>query len=319
MYNVIPSNTVVHFAPGTYYVSNLTPRAGVKLLGAGKDITNLLWDGSQQFAMIVNWGGGDGIQVSDLTLNGQQDIWGTTPNAINIFDSNNVTIRNVRVTNFKSSTTAEGFPLSIFCGNSSITGALIEYCEVDHFVRGTPVDFPVGATLLGLGHGGGGDPNSTVSGTVQYNYIHDCPNVQAIAGGGTNSLYQGNLVIGTEKGWYHDTYRISGTQVLSNQFLNCTYFGIVASSNASGVEDPNNGCDGLVIGNNTITMDPTVTAPVAGILLGNTYVTNSQVYGNTVTKSTATYTQYGFSVTGPGSTAYNNQASQGFTNILPGN
>jgi len=267
--------------------------------------------------MIVNWGGGNNITVSDLTLNGRQDIFGTTPNAIDFFDCNNVIIRNVRITNFKSSPTAEGFPLSIFCGNTSVTGEVIEYCEVDHFVRGTPLSYSVGATLLGLGHGGGGDPTSTVSGTVQYNYIHDCPNVQAIAGGGTNSLYQGNLVVGAEKGWYHDTYRISGSQVINNQFLNCSYFGIVSSSNASGVDDPNNGCDGLVVANNTVTMDPTITVPVSGISLGKNYVTNSQVYGNSVTKSTATYTQYGFLLTGPGTIAHDNYASPGFTNILP--
>jgi hypothetical protein len=252
-----------------------------------------------------------------MTFNGRQDVFGTTPAGINMFDSNNVKIFNVRLTNFKSVSTAEGFPLFIFCGNISVTGASIEYCEIDHFVRGTPPDWSIGATLMGLGHGGGGDPKSTVAGDVRFNYIHDCPNVQGLGGGGSNSLYDSNLVVGLDKGFYRDSFNASGTTVSNNQFLDCTHYGMVATSHASGTEDPLCGCDGFIFANNTITMDPTITEPVAGTLITGTYVTNAQVYGNTVTKSTATWIQYGFLLNGPGTIAHDNQASTGFTNITP--
>jgi hypothetical protein len=309
--NVIPPNTVIHFVAGNYHVSNLTPKAGVKLLGAGKDATNLLWDGTPQFAMIVNWRGGDGIEISDLTLNGQQDVRGITPMAVNTFDCNDVKIRNVRVTNFKGGT-SEAFPLMIFCEGSSVTGAVIESCEVDHFVSGTG-----GATLLGFGHGGAGDPTARAIGTVQNNYIHDCPGVQALGGGGTNSVFQGNLVVGADKGWYRDSYPISGSQVINNQFINCTHYGIVATSNASGTDDSRNGCDRLIVSNNIITMDPAITEAVTGVLISGNYVTNTQVSGNSVTKSNANRYQYGFLLTGPGTVAHDNYASPGFTNIMP--
>jgi hypothetical protein len=313
--NYIPANTVVHFAPGSYSVSNIVPKAGMKLLGAGKDVTNFFWDGSPQMAMILAYGGATGIVISDLTLNGQQDVLASPPMAINAVDCNDFTVRNVRVTNFKGGTSSEAFPLGIFCDTTSVTGALIEYCEVDHCYRGTPLTSTIGATLLSFGHGGSGDPTTRIVGTIQYNYIHDCPHTQGLGGGGTNSVYQGNVIIGCNTGWYRDVYLASGPQVINNQFLNCTYFGIVASSNASGVDDPSSACDGLIVANNTITMDPTITEPVSGILIIGQYVTNTQVYQNSVTKSTATWIQYGFNITGPGSVVHDNSASPGFTNI----
>jgi hypothetical protein len=210
--------------------------------------------------------------------------------------------------------TSEGFPLEIFCQAASVTGAAIEYCEVDHFVRGTPLTWQIGATLLGLGHGGGGSPSTTISGNVRYNYIHDCPNVQALGGGGSNSVYDGNVVIGADKGWYRDSYKVSGSQITNNQFLNCTHYGLVSTSHANGIEDPNNGCDNLTVTNNVVTMDPSISEPVAGISVVGTYVTNSQVWGNSVTKDTATWTQYGYILTGPGTIAHDNSASLGFSN-----
>jgi hypothetical protein len=311
MNNVIPANTIVHFVAGNYHVSNLTPKPGVKLLGAGKDVTNFLWDGTPGFSMIVNWGGGHGILVSDLTLNGQQDVWGATPMAIHIYDSNNVTLRNIRATNFKGGA-SEAFLVTQFAQSISVTGAVIEYCEVDHFMSG-----PGGATLLGFGHGGSGSSANRITGTVQNNYIHDCPGVQALNGGGTNSLYQGNLVVGVDKGWYHDAYPISGSQITNNQFFNCTHYGIVATSNASGTDDPNNGCDGLIVSNNIITMDSAITEPVAGVAIWGNYVTNTQVSGNSVTKSNANRYQYGFNLTGPGTVAHDNYSSPGLSNIIP--
>lgn len=314
--NVIPSNTIIHFTAGNYSVSGLALKPGTKFLGAGKDVTTFFWDGEPNpNSLLLAYNGAAGIVISDLTLNGQQDVWGSTPGAINAHDCNDFTIRNVRVTNFKGSSTSEAFPLVIFCDMTTVTGALIEYSEVDHCYRGTPANWPIGATLLGLGHGGGGDPNARIIGTIQYNYIHDCPAVQALGGGGTNSIYQGNVVVGAEKGWYRDVYPASGSQVINNQFLNCAYFGIVASSNASGVDDPTAACDGLIIANNTITMDPTTTVPVAGILIVGSYVTNTQIFGNSVTKSTATFIQYGLNIVGPGSIVYGNWASPGFTNV----
>jgi hypothetical protein len=313
--NYIAANTVVHFAPGTYSVSNIVPKPGMKILGAGKDVTVFVWDGSPQMAMILAYGGATGIVISDLTLNGQQDVRGSTTMAINAVDCNNFTVRNVRVTNFKGGPTSEGFPLAIFCDTTSVTGALIEYCEVDHCYRGTPLTSSIGATLLSFGHGGSGDATTRIMGTIQYNYIHDCPNVQALGGGGTNSIYQGNFIVGCEKGWYRDVYLANGTQVINNQFLNCSHFGIVASSNASGVDDPSSACDGLIITNNIITMDPSVAVPVAGVLIVGQYITNTQVWGNSVTKDTATSIQYGFNITSPGSVVHDNSASPGFTNV----
>jgi hypothetical protein len=309
--NVIPANTVVHFAPGNYSVSNLTPKLGMKFLGAGKDVTNFFWNGEPQASMISSYGGAHGAEISDLTLNGQQDVWGVTPMAVVTFDCNDVKVRNVRVTNFKGGQ-SEAFPISIFCETVSVTGAVIENCEIDHFIPGSR-----GGTLLGLGHGGGGDPTARVSGIVQNNYIHDCPGlgIQGIHGGGTNSVYQGNVVVGVDKGWYRDSFLASGSQVINNHFLNCTHYGIVSSSNASGVDDPNNACDGLIVANNTITMDPTISVPVAGVLMVGSYVTNTQVYGNSVDKNTATWIQYGFNITSPTSIVHDNSASPGFTNI----
>ena len=311
MNNVIPANTVVHFVAGNYHVSNLTPKAGVKLLGAGKENTNFLWDGTPEVAMIYSYGGAHGVLVSDLTLNGQQDIWGATPMAINIFDSNNVTLRNIRATNFKGGAN-EAFLVTQLSQSISVAGAVIEYCEVDHFVSG-----PGGATLLGFVHGGSGSGANRITGTVQNNYIHDCPGVQAFNGGGTNSLYQGNLVVGADKGWYHDSWPVSGSQIINNQFINCTHYGIVAMSNASGTDDPNNACDGLIVSNNIITMDPSITEPVTGVQITGNHVTNTQVSGNSVTKSNANRYQYGYQLTGPGTIAHDNYASPGFTNIMP--
>jgi hypothetical protein len=315
--NFIPAYTSIHFGPGNYSLSGITPKIGVNILGAGKDLTIFTWNGEHQLAMISSFGVAHGTEVSDLTLDGRQQVWGQTPAAIGFFDCNDVSIRNVRATNFKGAIDAEAFPFFIFCQNVSVTGGLIENCEVDHFVRGTPLTFPVGATLLGLGHGGGGIPSTRVTGIVANNYIHDCPNVQAIGGGGTNSLYVGNLVVGSDKGWYHDSYQVSGSVVDNNQFLNCTHYGIVSSSNASGFDNPNNSTDRLTVSNNTITMDPSIMVPVSGIALGKNYVTNSQVFGNTVTKETAVYTQFGFLLIGPGTIAHDNWASPGFTNIIP--
>jgi hypothetical protein len=314
MNNVIPVNTVVHFVAGNYHVSNLAPKAGVKLLGAGKDMTNFIWDGTggtTNASMIISWGGADGASVSDLTLNGQQDIWGATPMAVVFFDSNNVTIRNVRATNFKGGAN-EAFPVMQFAESISVTGALIENCEVDHFVSGSG-----GATLLGFGHGGSGSDANHITGIAQNNYIHDCPGVQGLGGGGTNSLYQGNLVVGADKGWYHDAWPISGSQVINNQFINCTHYGIDATSNASGTDDPKNGCDGLIVSNNIITMDPAITEAVAGVSATGIHVTNTQVSGNGVTKGNANSYQYGFLLTGPGTVAHDNYASPGFSNIMP--
>jgi hypothetical protein len=306
---VIPANTIIHFAAGNYQVSSLIPKAGMKFLGAGKDITNFLWDGEPAGPMISSYGGSDGALISDLTLNGQQDVWGVTPLAVTIFDSNNVIIRNVRVTNFRGGGT-ENFLVTLFAQTINVTGALIEYCEVDHFFIG-----PGGATLLGFGHGGSGDPTTRISGTVQNNYIHDCPGVQALQGGGSNSIYQGNVVLNPEKGWYHDSYPISGSQVINNQFWNCVHYGIAATSNASGTDNPNNGCDGLVVSGNTITMDPSIMVPIAGVQLSGHYVSNSSVTANVITKTTATWTQYGYMITGPNPTVRNNQISAGFTNV----
>jgi hypothetical protein len=309
--NYIPGNTVVHFAPGNYAVSNITPKPGMKFLGAGKDVTNFFWNGEPQSAMISSYGGAHGAEISDLTLNGQQDVWGPTPMALITFDCNDVKIRNVHVTNFKGGQ-SEAFLLSIFCETVSVTGAVIENCEIDHFIVGSG-----GGTLLGLGHGGGGDPTARVSGIVQNNYIHDCPGlgIQGIGGGGTNSVYQGNVVVGADKGWYHDCFPASGSQAVNNHFLNCTTFGMVATSVASGTDDPNNGCDGLIVANNTITMDPTVFWGVSGVLIQGSYVTNTQVWGNTVEKNNATSIQYGFNIKSPGSIVHDNFASPGFTNI----
>jgi hypothetical protein len=313
--NYIPANSVVHFAPGNYSVSNIVPKAGMKLLGAGKDVTNFFWDGSPQTAMILAYGGASGIVISDLTLNGQQDVRPSPPMAINAVDCNNFTVRNVRVTNFKGGTGSEAFPLAVFCDTTSVTGALIEYCELDHCYRGTPASSSIGATLLSFGHGGAGNASTRISGTIQYNYIHDCPHVQGIGGGGTNSVYQGNLIVGCDTGWYRDVYLASGSQVINNRFLDCKSFGIVASSNASGVDDPSSACDGLIIANNTVTMDPSISVPVAGVLVIGSYVTNTQVWGNTVEKDTATWIQYGFNITSPGSIVHDNSASPGFTNV----
>ena len=310
MNNVIRANTIVHFAAGNYHVSILILKPGVKLLGAGKDITDFLWDGTPQLAMIYSHGGAHGALVSDLSLNGQQDISGATPMAITIFDSNNVTLRNIRATNFKGGAN-EAFLVTQFAQSISVTGAVIENCEVDHFVSG-----PGGATLLGFGHGGSGSGAHRITGTVQNNYIHDCPRVQALNGGGTNSLYQGNLVVGADKAWYHDTYPVSGSQIMNNQFLNCTHYGIVTTSNAGGTDNPDNGCDGLIIANNIVTMDPAITEPVAGISATGNHVTNTQVSGNSVTKSNANRYQYGFYLTGPGTVAHDNYSSPGFTNII---
>jgi hypothetical protein len=310
MNNVIPANTVVHFVAGNYLVSTLNPKAGVMLLGAGKDITNFLWDGTPQSNMIISWGGSHGALISDLTLNGQQDVWGATPMAINIFDSNNVTLRNIRATNFKGGAN-EAFLVTQISQSISVTGALIENCEVDHFVSGSG-----GATLLGFVHGGSGDGANRITGIVQNNYIHDCPGAQGLNGGGTNSLYQGNLVVGALNAWYHDTWPVSGSQVISNQFINCTKGGIVATSDASGVDDPNNGCDGLIVANNIVTLDPLGTSDMYGVMLRGVYVTNAQVIDNSVTKTTATWVQYGFLLrTGPGLISHGNQASPGLSNI----
>jgi hypothetical protein len=237
--------------------------------------------------------------------------------AINAVDCNNFTVRNVRVTNFRGAPTAEGFPLAIFCDTISVTGGLIEYCEVDHCYRGTPPTSSIGATLVSFGHGGSGDPTTRVSGTIQYNYIHDCPTTQALGGGGTNSIYQGNVAIGCNIGWYRDVYLANNTQVINNQFLNCKSFGVAASSNASGIDDPGSACNGLVIANNTITMDPTIDEPVAGILTVGSYVTNTQINQNSVTKDTATSIQYGINAATPGSVVHDNVISPGFTNIYP--
>jgi hypothetical protein len=311
MNNVIPANTVVHFVAGNYLVSTLNPKAGVMLLGAGKDITNFLWDGTPQVAMIYSYGGAHGALVSDLTLNGQQDVWGATPMAITIFDSNNVTLRNVRATNFKGGA-GEAFPIAQFDQSISVTGAVIESCEVDHFVSGSG-----GATLLGLGHGGAVTPTS-VTGIVRNNYVHDCPGVQAFgSGGGTNCVFEGNLSVGADKGWYHDTNPLIGSQIKNNQFINCTHYGIVTTSAASGTDEPNNSSDRLIIANNIVTMDPSITEAVAGISATGNHVTNTQVSGNSVTKSNANQYQYGFSLTGPGTIAHDNYASPGFTNIMP--
>jgi hypothetical protein len=231
--------------------------------------------------------------------------------AVNFFDSNNVTLRNIRATNFKGGAN-EAFLVTQFAQSISVTGAVIENCEVDHFVSG-----PGGATLLGFGHGGSGSGANRITGTVQNNYIHDCPRVQALNGGGTNSLYQGNLVVGADKAWYHDTYPVSGSQIMNNQFLNCTHYGIVTTSNANGTDDPDNGCDGLIIANNIVTMDPAITEPVAGISATGNHVTNTQVSDNSVTKSNANQYEYGFNLTGSGTIAHDNYSSPGFTNIMP--
>jgi hypothetical protein len=141
--------------------------------------------------------------------------------------------------------------------------------------------------------------------------------VQALGGGGTNSVFQGNFVVGADKGWYHDSYPISGSQVINNQFLNCTHYGIAATSIASGTDDSRNGCDGLIVSNNIITMDLSVTEAIAGVSIMGNHVTNTQVSGNSVTKSNANSYQYGFLLTGPGTVAHDNYASPGFTNIMP--
>ena len=64
-------------------------------------------------------------------------------------------------------------------------------------------------------------------------------------------------------------------------------------------------------------MDPAITEAVAGISATGNHVTNTQVSGNSVTKSNANQYQYGFSLTGPGTIAHDNYASPGFTNIMP--
>jgi hypothetical protein len=110
---------------------------------------------------------------------------------------------------------------------------------------------------------------------------------------------------------------MSGSQVINNQFLNCTNYGIVANSAAGGTDNPNDGCDRLIVANNTITMDPTITVPVAGVAIGTASVTNTQVWGNSVTKTTANQWQYGYLILGPGSIVHDNYASPGFTNVLP--
>jgi Right handed beta helix region len=310
MNNVIPANTVVHFAAGNYQVSSLTPKPGVQILGAGKDVTNFLWDGETQLSMISSYGGAHGALVSDLTLNGQQDVWGQTPMAINFFDSNNVTIRNVRATNFRGGN-SEAFLVTQFGQDISVIGAMIENCEVDHFIAG-----PGGSTLLGFAHGGSGSPSNRISGTVQNNYIHDCPGVQALNGGGTNSIYQGNLVVGADKGWYHDTYPASGTQILNNQFLNCTSYGIVATSVGSGTDEPFDAYDGLLIKDNIITLDPSVWTDMTGVAMWGAFVTNVQVINNTVIRDAICNGQYGFSLnTGPGLIEYGNQATAGLWNF----
>jgi hypothetical protein len=264
--------------------------------------------------MISAFGNADNVEISGLTLNLLQDIYGTTPMAINIYDSNNVKIHNIRVTNFKGGQ-SEAFPLTLYCGSKSVTGAVIEYCEMDHCYRGTPLSSPYSATLLCFAHADGGDPATRISGVIQYNYIHDCPHVQGLGGGGSNSLYQGNVVVGTEKAWYRDKFVATNIQVINNHFLNCTDYGIVATSRASGTDDPANGCDGLIVANNTITIDPTATWGVSGVLVQGSYVTNAQVYGNSVEKNNATSIQYGFNITSPGTIVHDNVASPGFSNV----
>ncbi len=159
--NQLGTNVIIHFAPGDYKVSSLTPKAGVQFLGAGKDLTRLLWDGESVQALFSSYGPSDGTLISDLTLDGQQNLWGATPMAVTIFDSKNVTLRNLRVTNFRGST-FEAFLVTLFAQTKSITGCLIEYCEVDHFYV-----TPNGATLLGFAHGGSGSASHTISGSVQ--------------------------------------------------------------------------------------------------------------------------------------------------------
>lgn len=309
MNNTIPANTVVHFVAGNYQVSNLALKQGVQILGAGKDVTNFLWDGESQVAMISSNGGAHSALVSDLTLNGQQDAWGQTPVAITIFDSNNVIIRNVRATNFRGGN-SEAFLVTQFGQDISVTGALIESCEVDHFVSG-----PGGTTLLGFAHGGSGSPNNRISGIVQNNYIHDCPGAQALNGGGSNSIYQGNLVIGAATAWYHDTFPASDTQILNNQFLDCTHYGIAATSSAGGTDQQFDSYDGLIVQGNIITLDPTVVTDMYGVAMWGNYITNLQVIDNTVIKAAVFNGQFGFSIgCGPGLVEYGNQATAGLWN-----
>ena len=312
----VPAFSTVHLAPGTYTVSGITGQLGLKLRGAGKDVTVLQWNGIMPDgrAMIYSQSGAHGMEVSDMTLDGQQNLYGETPLAINFFDSNDVKIQNIRATNFRGGA-FEAFLVTLFCGSTTVTGGLIDGCEVDHFYRGTG-----GSTLLGLQHGGGGSLTNRIHGAVTNNYIHDCPFVQGLDGGGTRSLYQNNVVDGCWLGLNHDTALVDDSYILNNQFLNCGHYGINLRTDAGGPDMATNACNGFVVANNLVTLNAGITGDTAGVLIQGAYNTNVQVYGNTVKKDAVTGPwQYAFYVsTGPGLAVGPNDASPGLSSVFDG-
>lgn len=303
----IPEGVLIHLLGGTFHVSELAPKAGMKLVGAGKNATVFFGVGGE--GLVRSWGGANGAAVSDLTMNGQ----GMTAFAVQFFDSNDVVVRNIRVTNFRGLPAGESFVVHCFAQSMSPSGLMFERVEIDGYVGG-----PGGATLIGFGHGGGGDPQNMCTGVIQGCYLHDSPGVQAGFMGGRNCIIRGNLVERCLRGAYWDTWPMVGCQVIENFFLQCPGGGVTMNGHAGGHEDPNNATEGVVIADNVVELPDAETEAVVGISVAGQYVKNTLVARNQVIKNVvAGNWQRGYQLEPPTTVARDNYASPGLFNVWP--
>jgi hypothetical protein len=305
--SVIAEQTLIHLLAGVFHVIELAPKAGHRLVGAGKYATTFL--GVSGEGMIRSWGGAHGAQVTDLTMDGGA----TNAFAVQFFDANDVLVRNVRATNFKNKPVGESFTVAIFAQGMSPVGLLFDHVEIDNYIGGAG-----GATLLQFGHGGSGDPQHLCTGVIQGCYIHDCPLVQAIGMGARNSVIKGNLVVNCVNGAYWDSWPTINVQVLENFFLNCRHMGIIANGRASGHDDPINSSEGLVIADNVVAINDALESDCCGVGISGSYVKNTQVLRNQVIKNSIFGNwQKGFDLEAPGTVAADNFASPGLVNTWP--
>lgn len=311
-------NETVHLAAGTYSLAPITITGdNFKLLGAGKDKSTIQWDGtgiSTSNTALIYVTTADGFEASGLTIDGRSDAYANTPTRGIISDSgNNVTYRYVRVTRLDYTTVNyELFPLGILTGSdASVTGAVIENCEVDH-IDGY-------ATGIVFGYNGV-DPTQTVTGVMRGNYVHDSPTINGIGlGGSRNCVITGNRVIGANAGFNRDSAIGENDLITNNHFTGCHQYGLIWTCRANGTDDATAASKGLIIEGNTISVTGERN-DTAIINVSGSYLTNTSILNNDLTcTGTPNKYMYGMQLDriGTGTVVRDNRETAGMSNFGP--
>ena len=277
----LPTYCTIHFVPGLFTCSGITPKTGQKYIGSGMGVTTLQfpahmktsWRGATMFNTTITLPPVSNIEIMNLTidcnvLNSNNNM---TMNGIEM-DGCNLVARNVRVINTcKFGSDSEAWGISF--GPGALTdseGNAIVGCQISQFLGGYN---NLSALVMQ------GNDNHSISGTIISNTVIGNTNVYILSINGTAThdwLVKGNRTESCTVGFYGDTGGYTNAVVTDNSFINCA---VGLDLNGTGVRK------NIYFLNNTIELFQGFNNQgVYGVWLNdeNNNFTNITIAGNTV-------------------------------------